>query len=228
MSKREETIVYNWEETGRLEIDVHGNQFARIRFTPSPAIFENICSQSRKISANNDKKDLQPSTTKETKPRKTQKSASQGHTISEGEEQRDMKESQNVEPFARISRRAMNRIIEKNFAAYSCDLHEMSCIVSAEGRYHDLLKISMMKFHLDLSGLSREPYVDPITVEFAKNAIEQSGMKREDVDELFLSTIKPHMTPTHYFTVPGSLRMFHLALDSAERKIREILRIVSK
>ena len=223
-----ETIVYEWEKTGRLEIAVHGNQYALLRFDPAPSLFENPPLQFRKTLANPAKMDLQSHNTPKNTPRKSRNFASHEHTYGETEERRYMKESRNTEPFAILSRQAKEHIIGKDFGAYSEDLREMSLVVESEGKYEDALKISMMKFHIDLSGLDSEPHIDRENIEVARNSIERKNYSSESIENLFRKTIHANMTPSHCFTVSGSLRIFKLALDGAERKIGEILAIASK
>ena len=186
---------------------MHGNAFADISFEPSPTLCKEYAAKFCKGSATASKTDLPPNTHPKLKPAKQQISGSYGHSFSE------------------VSTRARANIRNGDFSSYSFDLFEMASIVREEGKRTDELKLRMMKFHIDLSGLDEPPYIDWENVELAGQALQLSGT---NLDELFFDTIKASMTPRHDFTVRGSHRMFLLALDGNRKKTAEIIDILTK
>ena len=196
-------------EAGRLVIEMHGNAFADISFEPSPTLCKEYAAKFCKGSATASKTDLLPNTHAKLNPAKQQNSASYEHSFSE------------------LSAMARLHIRNGNFGLYSKDLFDMASIVKKEDKRIDELKLRMMKFHIDLSGLEVLPFIDWENVDLAGQAY-RSSKERVSIDELFFDTIKASMTPRHDFTVRGSHRMFLLALDGNRKKTAEIIDILAK
>ena len=186
---------------------MHGNAFADISFEPSPTLCKEYAAKFCKGSATASKTDLPPNTHTKLNPVKQQNLAPYEHSFSE------------------FSAMARLHIRNGNFGLYSKDLLDMASIVKKEDKRIDELKLRMMKFHIDLSGLDEPPYIDWENVELAGRALQLSGT---NLDELFFDTIKASMTPRHDFTVRGSHRMFLLALDGNRKKTAEIIDILTK
>lgn len=115
-----------------------------------------------------------------------------------------------------------------NFDSYSQNLFEMASILEREGLSIDELKVRMMKFHIDLSGLEKPPFIDWENVDLAGRAARFSRLTDQGVDELFIDTVKANMTPRHDFTVADSNRMFLLALSGNNKKTFEIIEVLTK
>lgn len=197
-------------EAGRLEIELFGNSYADISFDPDPQLCEQLAATFCKTPATDSKMDLPPNTHTKLNPAKQQNSAS--HELS----------------FSELSARARFNIRRGDFIGYSKDLLDMALIVKKEGKRTDELKLRMMKFHVDLSGLEECPFIDWENVELAREAVRSSGMTLPDIECLFRNTVRDNMTPYHDFTPTGSYRMFLLSLADNRKKTGEIIDILAK
>ena len=197
-------------EAGRLEIEMHGNAFANISFEPSPTLCKEYAAKFCKIPDTVSKTNLQPNTHKNFNLAKKQNSGLYEQS------------------FAELSARARWDIRNGNFSSYSQDLYAMSLILKKEDKRIDELKLRMMKFHIDLSGLEDPPFIDWENIDLAIQAVASSGIEEQEINDLFFDTVKASMTPYHDFTVRGSNRMFLLALSENRKKTAEIIDILTK
>lgn len=114
------------------------------------------------------------------------------------------------------------------FSDLSDTYAEMAEFLEAEGKYSDELKVLMLTFYLDLSGIERPAHIRSSIPDRATNAFAMSKMSKHEMTELYLETIRSDCTPRHTMTVLGSLKLFNLCLrgrvGDAERILKRIVK----
>lgn len=115
-----------------------------------------------------------------------------------------------------------------HFAELSDTYAEMAGVLEAEGRYTDELKMLMLTFYLDLSGVGSEPHIRSTLPELATAAFERSKMSKHEMTDLYLETIRRDCTSRHTMTVLGSLRLFELCILGKVGAAERILNQLSK
>lgn len=93
-------------------------------------------------------------------------------------------------------------------------LRLMAYILETENKYTDEMKVLMLSFYFDLSGLGRSPFTNKDTVHRIKKAYKLSGMTESDITLLYFDAIREDTLPSHYLTLADSFRMFVYCLFS--------------
>lgn len=184
--KKNEKLVFEWPETGRLEVEIERTDSAVLRYEPSEEVIRTMLEKYRA-----DYADL---------------------------ERRYRELSEVCGQHMRMGR----------FSDLSDTYAEMADVLEAEGKYSDELKVLMLVFYIDLSGIEREPYIRPTMPMLALAALEKSKMSKREMVDLYLETIRRDCTPRHTMTVLGSLRLFNLCLLGREETAARMLKQVSK
>lgn len=107
---------------------------------------------------------------------------------------------------------------------YTYDLKSMAALFGREKKYTDKLKVLMIAFHIDLSGVCQEPFIDDAVISGMKTAIGKTAMNKYQVDELFLMTIRNDTTPRHLMKVGDSLYLLQLCLQEKKEYANTLLK----
>ena len=105
---------------------------------------------------------------------------------------------------------------------------EMASVLEAEGKYTDELKVLMLLFYIDLSGIGSEPHIRSTLPARATMALERTKMSKHEMTDLYLETVRRDCTPRHTMTVLGSLRLFELCILGKVGAAERILNQLSK
>lgn len=139
-----------------------------------------------------------------------------------------MPTSTNDEEYARLSAECRRHLKAGMLDWYAFDLKSMGALLGREYRYVDKLKVLMVAFYIDLSGVSKEPFIDPPLVDSIRCAARKSKMSKYQIDELYLATIRPDMTPRHCMNVKDSLYLLELCLTDRGDEAEAVLRNMAK
>ncbi len=200
-------------DAGTLEVDVHGNAYATISFTPSDTICENLAAQFCKTSATASKEELPPTTNQKINPAK---------------QQNLVNHMDNDKRFSELSQQAMEYIKEAKFMEYTDTLSLMADVARAEGKRYDELKLLIIRFYVLVSGIADKPHIEWGDFELIEEAVKADKISEQQVKDLFFSTVHDRLTPRHRFSIAGSYRVFELARQGNHGKIGRIIDIEPK
>lgn len=179
-----EKIVFDWPETGRLEIEVERTDSAVFRFEPSDEAIAKM---------------LEP-----------------------------YRVGRRDEEFERLSKESQEHMKCGRLRDLSDTYMQMAAVLDSEGKYADELKVLMLAFYLDLSGVREEPFVRSEMPELARSALLNSKLSKRAMVDMYLEAIRRDSAPSHTMTVLGSLRVFNLCLLGRTEAVDRILSQVSK
>ena len=106
---------------------------------------------------------------------------------------------------------------------YAFDLKSMAALLGREGKHIDKLKVLMVAFYIDLSGVGMAPFIDDALVASLEEAAHQSGLNKHQIDELYLEAVRADTTPSHVMTVSDSRYILELSLSGRKDEADEIL-----
>lgn len=111
---------------------------------------------------------------------------------------------------------------------YAFDLKSMAALLGREGKHTDKLKVLMVAFYIDLSGVEMDPFIDDALVASLEEAANQSGLDKHQIDELYLETVRSDTTPSHVMTVSDSRYILELTLSGRKGEADGILARMSE
>lgn len=132
-------------------------------------------------------------------------------------------EMTNNEDFARVSAECRRHLKAGMLDWYAFDLKSMGAILGREEKHTDKLKVLMLAFYIDLSGVSKKPFIDRALLASITNAVLHSGLDKHQIDEQYMDTVRSDVTPGHIMTVKDSLYLFELCLAGREIEAEELL-----
>lgn len=111
------------------------------------------------------------------------------------------------------------------------DLYLMAAALRKEGRRHDELKVLMLSFYFDLSGVGSGPAVNRNTAKRAVAAISALSARLHEIESLYLDTIRQDTVPRPIMSARDSLCVFEMCLegrfDEAEDVVKKFARCTS-
>lgn len=125
-----------------------------------------------------------------------------------------------MQTFERMSRQSAEHLKQGMFMDYIHDLKQMADILNAEGRRIDELKVLMLEFHFVLNCTQT---IDFALTERTKAAVAATGMTENEMEQLYLDTIRPDSTPHQIMGVRDSLYILKLCIAGREDEAREIV-----
>lgn len=129
----------------------------------------------------------------------------------------------NNDDFARISAECQRHLKAGMLDWYAFDLKSMAAILGKEEKHIDKLKVLMLAFYIDLSGVSQRPFIDRALLASITTAAIRSGLDKHQIDELYMDTVQADTTPNHVMTVKDSLYLLELCLAGRELEAEELL-----
>ncbi len=130
----------------------------------------------------------------------------------------------NNEEFFRLSAECRRHLKAGMFDWFAFDLKCMGALLGKEGKFKDKLKVLMLAFYIDLSGITQRPFIDRALLVPICRAADLSGLSRKEIEELYMDTVKKDATPRHIMTVKDSLHLFELCLEDKEIEAIELLK----
>ena len=125
-------------------------------------------------------------------------------------------QTSNNDEFARLSAECRRHLKAGMLDWYAFDLKSMGALLGNEGKYTDKLKVLMLAFYIDLSGVSQKPFIDRALLASITRAAVRSGLTKHQIDELYMDTVQSDTTPSHIMTVKDSLYLLELCLNGKE------------
>lgn len=132
-------------------------------------------------------------------------------------------EMTNNDDFARVSAECRRHLKAGMLDWYAFDLKSMGAILGREEKHTDKLKVLMLAFYIDLSGVSKKPFIDRALLASITNAALHSGLDKHQIDELYMDTVRSDVTPRHIMTVKDSLYLLELCLAGREIEAEELI-----
>ncbi|MBE6954476.1 MAG: hypothetical protein E7449_01015 [Ruminococcaceae bacterium] len=129
----------------------------------------------------------------------------------------------NNEEFARLSAECRRHLKAGMLDWFAFDLKSMGALLGKEGKYTDKLKVLMLAFYIELSGVCCRSTIDRAILPSIRNAAEKSGLTKHQIEQLYLDTVRADVTPRHIMTVKDSLYLLSLCLDNKEEDAEDIL-----
>lgn len=222
MSKRH--IEYNWDDTGRLSIDVFGQHLATLRYSPSEvaiahALFalETPKFKGQIERVREDHQDVKVTTYNVSfdSVRDLVLSNDFGvnynsnYTPSEGRlcplTEKD---------FAAVSRYIQENMMTGNLAQVSEGYKAAANILKSEERHRDEIKALILAFYLDLSGCCGAPHIDLSVAIKSIQAVESLCLTEEELSSMYFAIVRDDITPFHTMSVTESFDIFKLCLAS--------------
>ena len=111
------------------------------------------------------------------------------------------------EEYRKLSRESREMMQKGNLPGYSAVLKKMSRILLAEGKRIDQVKVLMLAYYIDLSGVGAESHIDEKSVVEMQDAVVASQMDLGQFRGLYLDTVRTDVTPRHPMTVNDTLNM---------------------
>lgn len=122
--------------------------------------------------------------------------------------------------FAELSKQSAERLKSGALLEYIQDLKRMAEVLNTEGLRVDELKILMLAFYFVLNCTYM---IDYDLIEKARAAVAASGMTENEVEQLYLDTIRPDTIPHRIMGIWDSLYVLKLCIDGRETEAREIV-----
>ncbi len=107
--------------------------------------------------------------------------------------------------------------------ACGLDLFKMASELREDGLRVDELKVLMLSFHFDLSGVASGPMANRNTARRAAGAYAASGLSWHEMKELYLETIRPDTTPNHTMSPQDSFYVFNISMAGRFDEADEIV-----
>lgn len=126
--------------------------------------------------------------------------------------------------YKRLSQKGQEFMRTGNLHLYSATLKQMSNILLEENKRIDQIKVLMLAFYIDLSGIGTGPYIDTIFAEEMRKALVATQMDLYQFRELYLDTIRADATPRHTMKVSDTLYLLEKLLTGRGDVAVEILR----
>lgn len=244
MSMNEEPLVFEWPDTGRLEIHPSGKRAVTLRFTPSEAAILDGLRKAGVEPRYGDFTTGHPHTHEKqpeafcaipggsgadlgftiTKPGGiiTQRRGSDTERPLFDTEDTDMM-TEKLCGYEEYAARYNHHLQNGGLGACAEDLFLMAAALREEGRRHDELKALMLSFYFDLSGTGSGPAVNRNTAKRAHEAVTAAGISVHEMEELYLDTIQKDTVPAPIMSVRDSLYIFELCLGGQHDEAEEIL-----
>lgn len=125
--------------------------------------------------------------------------------------------------YRRLSQEVCKHVKSGAMELYSDCLKKMAAILRNEQKYADEAKLLMLSYYVDLSGCGRPSFVNQSVVKGIRGAMENAGMDRYDMRELYLCAVGKGVTPRHIMTVSDSLYLLERELDGYEIEVLKII-----
>lgn len=125
--------------------------------------------------------------------------------------------------YRRLSQKGQGFMRTGNLHLYSATLKQMSNILLEENKRIDEIKVLMLAFYIDLSGIGVGPYIDTIFAEKMRKALVDTQMDLYQFRELYLDTIRSDVTPRHTMKVSDTLYLLEKLLTGRGDVVAEIL-----
>ena len=127
------------------------------------------------------------------------------------------------EEYRKLSRQGQEFLRSGKLQFYSDTLKQMARILLAEGNRIDQMKVLMLAFYIDLSGVGIWPYVDEILAEELRKAIVETQIGIYQFRELYLETARDDVTPRHIMSVSDTLYLLENVLERKNDVVEEII-----
>lgn len=132
-------------------------------------------------------------------------------------------QTSNNDEFTRLSAECRRHLKAGMLDWFAFDLKSMGALLGKEGKYTDKLKVLMLAFYIDLSGVSQKPFIDRALLASITRAAVRSGLDKHQIDELYMDTVRADTTPSHVMTVKDSLYLLELCLNGKEVEADNLL-----
>jgi hypothetical protein len=125
-----------------------------------------------------------------------------------------------MQTFTELSKQSAKHLKEGMLRHYVRDMKQMSDILSEEGLRTDELKFLMIAFCFEMNCFAE---IDSALVEKTRDAVVASGMTENELEQLYLDTVRPDTTPRRIMETWDSLYVLKLCIDGRENEAREIV-----
>lgn len=122
--------------------------------------------------------------------------------------------------FAELSKQSAERLKSGALLEYIQDLKQMAEVLNAEGLRMDELKVLMLAFCFSLNCTRT---IDAALIEKTRAAVAVSGMTENEMEQLYLDTIRPDTMPYRFMCTWDSLFVLNLCIDGREAEARKIV-----
>lgn len=122
----------------------------------------------------------------------------------------------NDKGFSELSSECRRHLKSGRLDLYAIDLKCMGDILGREDRHIDELKVLMLAFYIDLSGVHQQPFIDRELPKYIRSAVIRSELDAHQFRELYMETVRTDTTPSHVMTVNDSLYLLELCLSNRE------------
>lgn len=177
---RKSKVKYHWDDTGTMEIEIHGNEYANIRYRPSSKFVQETLAKFSKNAANQSKTEsnkLIPISSKT--PQKRFKSKIREYPKSS---------------FSELSCCVKENMLKGNWDLLADNFDDMAKILCKEKRHIDEIKCLLLSFHIRMN--TGEFVIDSSLVERIKIAARFYNIHCSEVILQYRELVKHPVTPT--------------------------------
>lgn len=199
MENSTKKISFDWEETGKLDIQIEGNHLAIMRYEPSPIAVAETLAKFSKTTGNQEGGAKHTNTPCENKG---------------AEKQLKTKKTGNDEVYRYLSIESHEALKNGRLDDYADKLEHMAELLDNESSYIDELKLLMLAFYIRVNLPNKRPSLNTQALVKAKAAFHKSGITEEEMQKLYFETVDERVTPIMRMTVKGSYRLFSLCIRS--------------
>lgn len=217
MIEQSEHLDFDWEDTGKLDVEIIEGQSATLRFAPSMSFIDSTLAKFRSTSHNQRKQNDNPISSPEAKMPQNP-----SHSLLEAEARRVKMEDTNTE-FKELSVKSHDALKSGRLDQYVIILEQMSKILNLESKRTDELKLLMIAFYVRLNCPIKRMPLNIDALQQAKYAADEIGLTPLQIKKIYFDAISENITPIHRITVKGSYRLFDLCMRGLWERARIII-----
>lgn len=140
-------VKFSWDDTGTIDIDIHGNEYATVRYKPSDKFVQETIAKFAKINGNESKTKSNKLTPINRKP-----SQKRFNSLTGGISKRaSYGESSQRLTFEDLSRSVECNTRKGNWELLAKNYEDMAIILCCEGKRNDEIKCLLLAFHIRLN-----------------------------------------------------------------------------
>lgn len=125
--------------------------------------------------------------------------------------------------YSELSKKLHQQYRVGDWLGATATLRRMALVLHEERKYRDELKVLILSYYIDLSGMVAEPFICSGIGKRAKYLLGVGNVSKEELAQIFFSTLQGRVTPKHLLAKYDCFVLFNGSLNFSHRKVLENL-----